>query len=272
MKPMPTLFVSHGAPTYALRPGIAGAGLAALGAELPRPAAVLVVSAHWLSRRPRVGVTQQPRTVHDFRGFPDKLYEIRYPASGHPHLATRAVDALSAAGWDAEADAQRGLDHGAWVPLLHLYPEADVPVFQVSMPADLDTQAAFAFGQALAPLSADGVLIVGSGSLTHNLHEFFTGARDTEYASEFAAWIRQAVVDGAADRLVDALDVAPHARRAHPTTEHYLPLLVAAGAAASLTPSTVLDGGFVGGVLSMDSFLFGASIALMAQADASPAA
>lgn len=263
MNPMPTLFVSHGAPSYALEPGIAGAGLGALGRALPRPAAVLIVSPHWMTREPRVTAAPRPQTIHDFGGFDAALYEITYPVAGHPALAARSVERLRAAGWSAAADTERGLDHGAWVPLLHLYPDAGVPVFQVSMPADLDADSAYALGRALAPLAHDEVLIVGSGSLTHNLREFFGGQpHDDRYVAEFAAWIRDAVLADDHDRLRHALEQAPHARRAHPTSEHFLPLLVAAGAAGERAlPATALDGGIVEGVLSMDSFVFGADVA-----------
>jgi 4,5-DOPA dioxygenase extradiol len=255
----PSLFVSHGAPTFALEPGLAGARLAALGRALPRPAAVLVVSPHWMTPAPRVTTAARPPTIHDFGGFDPALYEIDYPAPGQPQLAQRAIEVLRAAGWAAQADDRRGLDHGAWVPLLHLYPQADVPVFQVSLPARLDGQSAWDFGQALRPLAGEGVLIVGSGSLTHNLYEFRTGhAEQAGYASEFAGWVREAVVGGDGARLRQTLQLAPHAPRAHPTPEHFWPLVVAAGAAASALPATVLEGGITHGVLAMDSFFFGA--------------
>lgn len=175
MTRLPTVFVSHGAPTFALEPGLAGPQLSALGRALPRPQAVLVVSPHWMTQGARVGLSAQPATIHDFGGFPQPLYEISYPAHGHPELAQRTLDVLRQAGWSAHGDERRGLDHGAWVPLLYLYPEADVPVFQVSLPATLDSAGAWAFGRALAPLAEEGVLIVGSGSLTHNLYEFRAG-------------------------------------------------------------------------------------------------
>ena len=263
MKPLPTVFISHGAPTYALEPGVAGPGLAALGQALPRPAAVLVVSAHWITRQARVATTARPQTIHDFGGFDPALYDIQYPADGHPGLAARAIECLRAAGWDASEDAARGLDHGAWVPLMHMYPAADVPVFQVSMPFSLDSDSAIAFGQALAPLANERVLIVGSGSLTHNLREFRGGGQpDSPYVAEFAGWISDAVAHGDLDRLRQTLDIAPHARRAHPTNDHFLPLLVAAGAASRLTPATLLDGGVQYGMLSMDSFVFGQDLAV----------
>lgn len=261
MHRQPTLFVSHGAPTFALEPGLAGQRLRELGQALQRPAAVLVVSPHWMTPAARVGTAARPQTIHDFGGFDPALDGLRYPAPGHPELAQRAIEVLRAAGWPAHADERRGLDHGAWVPLMHLWPQAGVPVFQVSLPAPLDAESAWAFGAALAPLANEGVLIVGSGSLTHNLYEFRmeqgTGER---YATEFAHWMREAVASGDCERLQFALERAPHARRAHPTAEHFWPLLVAAGAAASRRPATVIDGGIVHGVLAMDAYVFGAAI------------
>jgi 4,5-DOPA dioxygenase extradiol len=265
MERHPTLFVSHGAPTFALDSGLAGPRLTALGHALQRPAAVLVVSPHWITPDPRVGAVARPQTIHDFGGFDAALYEIAYPAAGHPALAQRAIDVLQAAGWSARADERRGLDHGAWVPMLHLFPQADVPVFQVSLPARLDGDSAWAFGRALRPLSDEGVLIVGSGSITHNLDEFRTGHGDAQdYAAEFAAWVRDAVARGDSERLRRTLDLAPQAQRAHPTAEHFWPLLVAAGAAASSLPATAIEGGIMHGMLAMDSFVFGATPAVAA--------
>jgi 4,5-DOPA dioxygenase extradiol len=258
MNRLPTLFLSHGAPSFALEPGIAGQRLASLGRRLPRPEAVLVVSPHWTTPLPRVGTTARPGTIHDFGGFAPALYEIDYPAIGHPRLAQRTIDVLRDAGWRAQADERRGLDHGAWVPLLHLYPRADVPVFQVSLPSALDSDSAWSFGEALAPLATQGVLILGSGSLTHNLREFRAGhGREEGYAAEFSAWIRETVLAGDAVRLRQALTLAPHAKRAHPTSEHFMPLWVAAGAAGASLPAAVVEGGITHGVLSMDSFVFG---------------
>lgn len=267
MNRLPSLFVSHGAPTFALEPGLAGPRLTALGRALPRPEAVLVVSPHWTSPGPRVSLACRPQTLHDFGGFAPELYELAYPADGHPELARRALARLRAAGWDAQPDERHGLDHGAWVPLRHLYPAADVPVFQVSLPAGLDGDRAWALGADLAPLADDGVLVLGSGCLTHNLDDFRAGpCCDQAYAGEFAAWVREAVIDGDAPRLRRTLDQAPHARRAHPTPEHFWPLLVAAGAAAAHGPATALDGGITHGCLSMDAFLFGRCEAAAAQA------
>jgi 4,5-DOPA dioxygenase extradiol len=151
MNRLPSLFVSHGAPTFAIEPGLAGPQLTALGRALPLPRAVLVVSPHWMTPSPRVGLAARPQTIHDFGGFDPALYRLGYPARGHAELAQRTIECLNAAGWPAQADERRGLDHGAWVPLLHLFPDAGVPAFQVSLPSHLDAERAWAFGQARAP-------------------------------------------------------------------------------------------------------------------------
>jgi 4,5-DOPA dioxygenase extradiol len=210
---------------------------------------------------PRVGTTAQPQTLHDFGGFDPALYRIQYPVRGHEQLAQRTIDQLTQAGWPAQADGCRGLDHGAWVPLMHLFPDADVPAFQVSLPSRLDAKGAWAFGQALAPLADEGVLVVGSGSLTHNLYEFRgTDGPDEPYVKAFSAWVREAVERADRRRLLRTLDDAPDARRAHPTTEHFWPLLVAAGASDAgegPLPARVIEGGIAYGMLAMDSYAFG---------------
>jgi 4,5-DOPA dioxygenase extradiol len=257
---MSSLFVSHGAPTYATEPGLAGAQLNALGKRLEKPQAIVVVSPHWKTQGVLITATDRPETIHDFSGFPDELYSLQYPAPGASGLAVRIQQELISQGISARLNATRGLDHGAWVPLMHLYPDADIPTLQVSLPADTNEESAFALGRALAPFAKEGVLIIGSGSLTHNLYEFRMGDSDAEaaaYAKEFSSWVRQTVRDGDMDRLRNTLKLAPHATRAHPTTEHFLPLLVAAGAARTPTPVTVLDGGIRYGVLAMESYLFG---------------
>ena len=259
MTRMPSLFISHGAPTFAIEPAQAGPLLNQLGRDLPTPKAVVVLSPHWITRGVRVATTTAPETIHDFGGFPAELYAIQYPAPGSSAVAARALELLNAAGWDATADEHRGLDHGAWVPVRHLFPNADVPVLQVSMPRDLDAAGAVRLGRALAPLADEGVLLLGSGSITHNLYEFRhdIGAASASYASEFVDWAREAVNKHDENALVDYLRVAPHAQRAHPTPDHYLPLPFAFGAAAPGAPVRVLDGGMTYGVIAMDSYLFG---------------
>lgn len=254
----PLLFVSHGAPMFAIEPGLAGKNLAELGRELPRPDAIVVVSPHWMTRD-EVGVTASttPKTIHDFGGFPDALYQIQYPAPGAPALAAQIVEMLQDAGWESRLDANRGLDHGAWVPLLYLAPEADIPVVQVSMPASLDTRNAWQLGQALKPLRDMNILIVASGSLTHNLYEF-RGAtpHGAQYVKDFAAWTAKSLASGNLDQLLDYKQYAPSAERAHPTDEHFLPLFIALGAAGDRYETRVVEGGVTHGVLAMDSYLF----------------
>ena len=256
---LPTLFISHGAPTWAMEPGLAGPLIGTLGQSLPRPQAVLVVSAHWMTRDVLVTGSSLPPTIHDFGGFPEALYRLEYPAPGHPAFAKLTLETLRAAGWPASIDEQRGLDHGAWVPMRYLFPQADVPVFQVSMPVQLTAESAWKLGEALAPLSGQGVLIVGSGGLTHNLRELsFDGETEEPYAREFVAWVRDAVERHDDERLKSTLAAGPNASRAHPTPEHFLPLLVAAGASDRNDSVTVLPGGMVHGALSMESYVFGA--------------
>lgn len=258
MSPAPVFFISHGAPTFALEPGKLGARLTALGKKLSGVKAVLVVSPHWETDGLRVMANKSPATLHDFGGFPQALYELQYPAPGHLQFAAEASQLLVEAGFKVSLDDERGLDHGAWVPLMHLLPAADIPVFQVSMPHTLDAAGALRLGRALAPLRQRGVLIVGSGSMTHNLYEFRqSGTGEAAYAREFAAWVRQAVLVDAADRLVDYRRLAPHAGRAHPTEEHFLPLLVAIGANGGDGAAQVIEGGITYGVLSMESYAWG---------------
>lgn len=242
---------------FALEPGLLGANLRALGESLADVVAVLVVSPHWQTRGLRVGSSPAPETLHDFSGFPAPLYALQYPAPGAPRWAQEAATLLAQAGFDAGLDERHGLDHGAWVPLRHLFPKADKPVFQVSLPHDIDAAGALRLGRALAALRRRGVLIVGSGSLTHNLYEFRQHVRDPEYAQEFADWVRGAVEARDVAALVDYRRRAPHAARAHPSEDHYLPLLVAAGASDARDATRLIEGGMTYEVLSMDSFAFG---------------
>lgn len=167
-----SLFVPHGAPTFALRPGAAGAALRELAEGLPRPRAIIVVSPHWETSLPVVGSSARLETIHDFGGFPQELYQIRYPASGCPGAAALVVQALHEAGLPARTDEARGLDHGAWVPLRLMFPDADVPVIPVSVQPQAGPAAALRLGQALAPLMEQGMLVMGSGNLTHNLRDY----------------------------------------------------------------------------------------------------
>lgn len=256
--PLPVLFVSHGAPMFAIEPGQAGDQLAKLGRELTQPRAIVVISPHWMTRgEVCVTASTHPETIHDFGGFPDALYELQYPAPGAPSLAQEIVDLLGDAGWKARLDARRGLDHGAWVPLLYLAPEAFTPVIQVSMPMPMDTHSALKLGQALKPLRDMNVLIVASGSLTHNLYEFRGATTHGEaYVKQFAAWTAHVLEAGDTAQVLDYRRLAPGAERAHPTDEHFLPLLIALGAAGETYHARILEGGITYGVLAMDSYLF----------------
>ncbi len=261
LKTLPTLFISHGAPTFALEPGIAGALLQTLGLTLPKPAAVLIISPHWMTPEFTVMMTEKPATLYDFGGFDPRLNQIRYPAHGYPALALATAALLEAHlmphGQRVKLDAQRGFDHGAWVPLLHLLPQAKVPVFQLSMPYSLTPQQAFTLGQTLQSLSDQGVLIVGSGSITHNLRDINLNAQaDTSYANEFMQWVRERATQHDVQALIHTSSQAPHAARAHPTDEHYLPFLIALGAARADAQLEVLQGGMTYGVIGMDSYIW----------------
>ena len=254
---MPTVFVSHGAPTMALHPGAAGEALRQLGRQWPKPAAILMVSAHWETQLPSLSTATQPETIHDFFGFPAPLYQLRYTAPGAPALAQRAAGLLQQAGMAANLDPHRGLDHGAWVPLRYLYPEADVPVTQLSIQPQLSPLHHYRVGEALRPLTQEGVLIVASGSLTHNLGEFRMRAEQVSpYVKDFQAWVHEALDGHDLCALIDYRKLAPDAVRAHPTDEHFLPLFVALGAAGAGPVHRYTDE-VTFGVIAMDGYVFG---------------
>lgn len=258
MTKAPVFFISHSAPTFALEPGKLGGRLSVLGKKLCGVKAVLVVSPHWQTDGVKVMANESPATLHDFGGFPRPLYDLQYPAPGHLQFAVEASQLLVEAGFKASLDDGRGLDHGAWVPLLHLLPAADIPVFQVSLPHTLDAAGALRLGRTLAPLRQRGVLLVGSGSMTHNLYEIRqSAAGEAAYAREFTSWVRETVLADAAHQLADYRRLAPHAERSHPTEEHFLPLLVAIGANGGESAVQVIEGGITYGVLSMESYVWG---------------
>jgi 4,5-DOPA dioxygenase extradiol len=259
MTTLPSLYISHGSPMTALQPGLTGQRLAELAELLPRPQAIVMASAHWLSREPQVGSAAQPETIHDVRGFPAPLYELRYPAPGAPALAARVAKLLEQSGLSAAIDPDRGLDHGAWVPLRLLYPAADIPVVPVSIQPQLGPAHQYALGQALAPLRDEGMLVIGSGSITHNLHDLAAGysdERQAPYVQPFIQWIEQRLGAGDVDALLDYRRGAPFAERAHPTDEHLLPLFVALGAAGANAHAQRIDAGVDLGLLAMDIYRF----------------
>ncbi|PLX77318.1 MAG: dioxygenase [Azoarcus sp.] len=247
---------------FAVEPGLLGPRLGELGRRLPRPRAAVVLSPHWMTRGVRVQSGAALDTVHDFGGFPRELYSLQYPAPAAPALAAEVIATLAHHGIEAIADAGRGRDHGAWVPLMHLFPAADVPVIQVSQPAIPSPLALLELGQALATLREQDILFVASGSLTHNLHEVFAEHAAQSgveaYASTFADWVWKQIDEGALGELLDYRKKAPFAVRAHPTDEHFLPLFAAIGAAGKdWTQSARISGCITHDVLAMDSFMFG---------------
>jgi 4,5-DOPA dioxygenase extradiol len=257
---LPTLFVSHGAPYLPIVPSPARDFLTDLGTALERPKAILVVSAHWETETPAVNAVEVNETIHDFRGFPAELYALQYPAPGSPPLAKRIAELLKTAGLDATIDRQRGLDHGAWVPLLLAYPKAVIPVLQVSIQPHLGPDHHMAVGRALEPLRYDGVLIVGSGSYTHNLREFFhypaAQEHDPDWVAAFADWFDAALAEGRTADLASYRTLAPFAARNHPTDEHLLPIFVALGAAGPKARGRKLHRSSDRGVLRLDAFEF----------------
>jgi 4,5-DOPA dioxygenase extradiol len=253
---LPTIFISHGSPMHALDRGAAGNSWSRLGRELPKPRAIVIASAHWETSQPALSGALSPGTVHDFSGFPDELYRLRYPAAGAPELAERARNLLEAASIPASVDPRRGLDHGAWSPLLHMYPEADVPVVELSVQPGRSPRQHIEVGRALSALADEGILVIGSGHMTHNLREFFSGnGGSPAYVEQFRAWVRERLEKHELDALADYRTRAPGAQRAHPSEEHFLPLFVALGAAGDYSGAErVLD--LVDGPLAMDAYVF----------------
>ncbi len=275
MTTLPTLFVSHGSPLHATLDSRAARGWAALGQRVlraGRPRAVLVASAHWETELPMVSTATQPETIHDFGGFPAELYRIQYKAPGAPEIAQRAVALLKQAGLPASANGCRGLDHGAWVPLRAMFAQADVPVAQIAIQPALDAAHHLHVGRALAPLAHEVVLVLGSGHMTHNLGELMQLLRRGQtqfgeetaaapYVEQFRQWVdaslRQAAGNAAVAAPITAwAEQAPEALRAHPTPEHFLPLLVAYGAAGEAPQVERIDLGVESQLLAMDAYVF----------------
>lgn len=258
--PMPTLFAAHGAPVL-LDDATWMAELAAWARAMPRPKSILMVSAHWEQRPTTLGATETVPLVYDFYGFPEKYYQTKYPAPGAPELAAQVRALLCAQDIPVADDPGhgqgRGLDHGAYVPLVAMYPTADVPVLQVSMPG-LDAPELFRLGEALAPLREEGVLVFGSGFLTHNMaYAFRPGIPD--WARDFDSWVADALARFDVDALVGFQHQAPAVELALPTWEHYAPLLVAAGAASKGDSATTfpITGWWLDGAFTKRSVQFG---------------
>jgi 4,5-DOPA dioxygenase extradiol len=258
---LPTLFVSHGAPTLPLEQGVSARDfLAGLGERFPEITAVLCISAHWNTPRPSVNAVMKPPTIHDFSGFPKKLYGITYPAPGSPELAHRVAGLVEAAGLPCGIDSERGLDHGAWVPLMLMYPEAQVPVVQLSIQGHLDPARHLALGDSLASLRHDGVLVVGSGGAVHPLGDptvaLGDGLPTERWAIAFNDWLNRAVTAGDRESLVRYRSLAPSAVHAQYYPDHFMPLLVALGAAGPGARGRVLHQSWYWGNLGMGACEF----------------
>lgn len=276
MGALPALFLSHGAPTLAIEPCPAHRFLGMLGDRLGKPRAIVIVSAHhWAPKgaRGRVDVTTSaaPPMIYDFRGFPDALYRMTYPAPGSPDLAADIIDRLNGAGFEAHADDARGFDHGAWVPLMLMYPDADVPVIQLSLNMAETSGWHRDLGRALAPLRDEGVLLVGSGNTTHNLRAFFEGGTELDspapdWVTGFTDWLRDRVASGDEDAILNAVASAPGGKQNHPTLDHIHPLFFAIGASGVAGGSSAMGRrihhSVTYGVLAMDMYAFGDAASL----------
>jgi 4,5-DOPA dioxygenase extradiol len=253
----PVLFVSHGAPDVLLKSGNTAAQWAELGRRLPRPRAILVISAHWTAREPTLSTAARPETLHDFGGFDPALYAMQYLAPGAPWLAGRVSALLAEAALPAHSVPDRGLDHGAWIPLTAMYPQADIPVVQLALQPHAGPAWHQRIGAALAPLRDEGVLILASGAITHNFAWLdWQGGIPDPRARAFSEWVGAQFAAGAAAALIDYRRHAPHGAEAHPTEEHLLPLFVALGAAGPAEKPLRLAGEYTYAGLAMDAYLW----------------
>lgn len=259
------LFISHGSPEMILRDTSARRHLINLGAELPKPAAILSISAHFETHRPTVVADPSPETMYDFRGFDESLYRMVYPAPGNPGLAMQIADCLRAAGHDVDIAEKRAFDHGTWTPLRLMFPHADVPVVQLSVQPDRDPAHHLAIGRVLAPFREQDVLILASGSISHNLRELFAMARDPHFIGPppdwiiaFTEWMAERSGEGDIEALCDYRREAPFAERNHPTDEHLLPFFVALGAAEDAAKGHRIHESYDVKVLPMDCYRFAA--------------
>jgi len=258
----PAVFISHGSPLAVITEDDYAEALRGFGRRMERPTAIVVVSAHGLSPDGSVAVTagERPPLIYDFGGFPSELYEYRYPCPGSPALAHEVGERFSSLGLKVSLSKNAGIDHGVWVPLARLFPEADVPVVQVSMPFPSTPRRIFAMGEALRPLRQSGVMLIGSGGAVHNLREldWHGGRKDAAgWARAFNDWLKADIAAGRFDDILAFESQAPEPRRAHPTTEHFFPTFFTLGAAAESDRASVIADGFQYGTLSMFSYTFG---------------
>ncbi|WP_204106594.1 MULTISPECIES: class III extradiol ring-cleavage dioxygenase [Spirulina sp. CCY15215] len=257
MSAIPAIFVSHGAPNLPIYPSSARDFLEQLGQFLPTPKGILSISAHWETLTPAISTASSQKTIHDFYGFPEELYRLQYPVAGDSVLSDRLESLLKEQGYNAEIKEGRGLDHGVWVPLMLMYPHADIPTIQLSLQLRGEPHYHFGLGRALASLREEGILILASGSATHNLKELAGNSLDAKplnWVTQFSDWLNDAVANNQWETLLNYRDRAPYALRNHPTEEHLLPLFVAMGAGGEGAIGKVLHSSFTYGVLSMAAF------------------
>ena len=254
------LFVPHGAPTFALNPGAAGAAMSAVVQKLSPPRAIVVVSPHWDTRTPTVSVATQLETIHDFYGFPPALYQLQYPATGCPEVAQEVSTALRAAGLEVVDDSQHGLDHGAWQPLRQMFPDADVPIVPLSMQSHGGPAHAFRVGQALSALAEKNIWIIASGNITHNLGDWqvaaATNGQTPAYVNRFADWVQEKLEANDLSSLLNYRQHSAEGRQAHPSEDHLLPLFVALGAAGEGAKPQAFYRGVSDYVIAMDGYAF----------------
>lgn len=253
---LPTLFLSHGSPDLILRNTPATAFFTQFGRELSTPDLIVVISAHWLTEQPRITGAGPLETIHDFYGFPDALYQQRYAAEGDEHSVQAVLNCLRQQGIDAEIDAKRGLDHGAWVPLKLMYPQAPCPIVQVSLPLTMSIDQTLQLGQALAPLRQQSALIVGTGSATHNLRDIKPGDQPDDWARDVDTWLCERIEQGDSTAVCDPQRWHPQMPHAHPTIEHLIPLHAAWAAAGLEQAGRLLHNSFDFSNLSMSSYAF----------------
>ncbi|XP_004512627.1 extradiol ring-cleavage dioxygenase-like [Cicer arietinum] len=256
-----TFYISHGSPTLSIDESIpARKFLEKWKKDVfeQRPTSILIISGHWDTAVPTVNVIQTINdTIYDFYGFPRPMYQLKYPAPGAPNLAKRVKELLNKSGFNRVAeDEKRGLDHGAWVPLMLMYPEADIPVCQLSVQSNKDGTYHYNLGKALAPLKDEGVLIIGSGSAVHNLRAISHHGSVAPWALEFDNWLKDALLEGRYEDVNHYEQKAPHARKAHPSPDHFYPLHVAIGAAGDDSKAKLIHSSIEHGTLSYASYQF----------------
>ena len=254
------LFVPHGAPTFALQPGAAGAAMTQLAQSFGAPRAIVVVSPHWDTRIPTVSLATQLETIHDFYGFPEELYQLQYPATGCPEVAKEVVQALQSAGFEVAQDSEHGLDHGAWQPLRQMFPDADVPIVPLSMQMHGGPAHAYRIGQALSALTEKNIWVIASGNITHNLRDWHmvasTNGQTPAYVQGFADWVEEKLKAHDAQALINYRQHSAQGRQAHPSEDHLLPLFVALGAAGHTAQAQAFYRGVSDYVIAMDGYAF----------------